>query len=97
MEEQGFFSRWFELNLIDSVVSVFERYLDRRLEKESEHLTCGLVTRQKLMKDLDLKDETLRKWEEAGLRRYQPPFEKTSKIYYKETDIERFLTVWRES
>ncbi|HFI0587195.1 TPA: XRE family transcriptional regulator [Streptococcus suis] len=95
MEEQGFFSKWFELNLIDRLVSAFESYLARRLEKESEHLTCGLVTRQKVMKDLDLKDETLRKWEDAGLKRWQPPFEKTSKIYYKETDIERFLTVWR--
>ncbi|HEM4129033.1 XRE family transcriptional regulator [Streptococcus suis] len=93
MEEQGFFTRWFELNLIDKIVAVVENYLTRRLEKEFEHLTCGLVTRQKLMKDLDLKDETLKKWEDAGLKRYQPPFEKTSKIYYKETDVERFLTV----
>ncbi|MFX3644199.1 XRE family transcriptional regulator [Streptococcus suis] len=93
MEEQVFLSRWFELNLLDKIIDVIENYLTRRLEKEFEHHTCGLVSRQKLMKDLELKDETLRKWEDAGLRRYQPPFEKTSKIYYKEADVERFLTV----
>lgn len=92
MEEQGFLSRWFELNLLDRIVQVVERYLNRRFEKEQQHLTCGLVSRQKMMKDLDLTDGTVKKWEDAGLKRYQPPFEKTAKIYYKETDIERFLT-----
>ncbi|HEL2057727.1 TPA: XRE family transcriptional regulator [Streptococcus suis] len=93
MDDKGLFTKWFEMNLIEKIVVVIENYLARRLEKEFEHHTCGLVSRQKLMRDLDLKDETLKKWEEAGLRRYQPPFEKTSKIYYKESEVERFLTI----
>jgi len=33
------------------------------------------------------------KWEEAGLRRYQPPLEDTRKIYYRVSDVLKFLGV----
>lgn len=90
---EGFLSRWFETNLLDKIVAVIESYLDRRLERESCSKTCGLVTRKQLMADLDIADDTLKRWEDLGLKRYQPPMEKSNKIFYKETDVLRFLSM----
>ena len=42
------------------------------------------------MEELDIKYKTLQKWENAGLRRYQPPLEDTRKVYYKVSDILNF-------
>lgn len=95
MTERGFLSEWFERVLLDRIVAVIENYLNRRLELEKRWRVAGLVTRQKLMDDLDIKDDTLKRWETLGLKRYQPPMEKTNKIFYKETDVEQFLSVWR--
>lgn len=86
-------SKWFETNLIERVVEILERYFDKRFELERNQRTCGLVSRKKLMDDLGIGTTTLNQWESAGLKRYQPPFERASKIYYKETDIERFLSM----
>lgn len=86
-------SKWFETNLIDRVVEILDRYFERRLELERSWRTCGLVPRKKLMDDLEIGTTTLHQWENAGLKRYQPPFERASKIYYKETDVERFLSL----
>ena len=51
------------------------------------------MSAQEAMDELDIKYKTLQKWECAGLRRYQPPLEDTRKIYYKVTDILKFLGV----
>lgn len=45
------------------------------------------------MDELDIKYMTLQKWEKAGLRRYQPPLEDTRKIYYRISDIWKFMGV----
>lgn len=46
------------------------------------------------MDELGLKYNTLRRWEEAGLKRYQPPMEDTRKVYYRVSDILAFLGVY---
>ena len=53
----------------------------------------GLISAQEAMAELDIKYKTLQKWEEAGLRRYQPPLEDTRKIYYRVSDVLKFLGV----
>ena len=44
-------------------------------------------------KELGIKANTLKRWEMAGLRRYQPPLEDTRKVFYKIKDILIFLGV----
>lgn len=51
------------------------------------------MTAQQAMDELGLKYNTLRRWEEAGLKRYQPPVEDTRKVYYRISDILAFLGV----
>ena len=51
------------------------------------------MSAKEVMEELDIKYKTLQKWEENGLRRYQPEIEDTRKVYYKITDILKFLGV----
>ncbi|HFR3248145.1 TPA: XRE family transcriptional regulator, partial [Streptococcus suis] len=53
----------------------------------------GLITAQQVKDELGIKDKTLKRWEDNGLRRYQPPLEDTRKIFYRVSDILIFLGV----
>ena len=80
-----------EHDLTDKISTVIENYLVVR-ERPKPRLT-GLISAQEAMDELDIKYKTLQKWEGAVLRRYQPPLEDTRKVYYKVTDILKFLGV----
>lgn len=80
-----------EHDLTDKISTVIENYLAVR-EIPKPRLT-GLMSAQEAMDELDIKYKTLQKWESAGLRRYQPPLEDTRKVYYRVTDILKFLGV----
>lgn len=73
------------------ILESIERYLKSR-DTVKPRLT-GLISAQEVMDELDVKYKTLQKWEDAGLRRYQPPLEDTRKIYYRISDIWKFLGV----
>ena len=80
-----------EHDLTHGILEVVEKYIEVR-DRIKPRLT-GLISAQEAMDELDIKYKTLQKWEDAGLRRYQPPLEDTRKIYYKVTDIWKFLGV----
>ena len=84
-----------EHDLTHGVLELVENYLEVR-DTAKPRLT-GLITAQEVMDELDVKYKTLQKWEDAGLRRYQPPLEDTRKIYYKINDILIFLGADKES
>ena len=80
-----------EHDLTHGILEVVEKYLEVR-DRIKPRLT-GLISAQEVMDELDVKYKTLQKWEDAGLRRYQPPLEDTRKVYYKVTDLLKFLGV----
>ncbi|MDU6561614.1 MAG: MerR family transcriptional regulator, partial [Streptococcus sp.] len=49
---------------------------------------------QQVMDELEVSYNTLKRWEEAGLKRYQAPVEGTRKVYYRKSDILAFLGVY---
>ncbi|MCK1214692.1 XRE family transcriptional regulator [Streptococcus uberis] len=51
----------------------------------------GLITQADLKKELGIEYQTLRRWEDNGLKRYQAPLEDTRKVFYKVSDILIFL------
>lgn len=80
-----------EHDLTHGILEVVEKYLEVR-DRIKPRVT-GLISAQEAMDELDIKYKTLQKWEEAGLRRYQPPLEDTRKIYYRVSDVLKFLGV----
>lgn len=53
----------------------------------------GLITQEDLKKELGIEYKTLKRFEENGLRRYQPPIENARKVFYQVSDVLRFLGV----
>lgn len=80
-----------ETQLVTGTLERVDRYLEAR-EKLPQHHT-GLISQQELKEELKLSFQTLATWEQAGLRRYQPPLEDSCKVFYRITDILVFLGV----
>ena len=80
-----------EYELTHGVLQLVENYLEAR-DTVKPRLT-GLISAQEAMDELDIKYKTLQKWEDAGLRRYHPPLEDTRKIYYRISELLKFLGV----
>ncbi|HFI0151121.1 TPA: XRE family transcriptional regulator [Streptococcus suis] len=80
-----------EADLKTGILELIENYLDAREKVKPRVL--GLITAEQLKDELGIKNKTLKRWEDSGLRRYQPPIEDTRKIFYRVSDILIFLGV----
>ncbi|MFS5511974.1 XRE family transcriptional regulator [Streptococcus agalactiae] len=80
-----------EQDLTQGVLELVGNYLEVREQTQPRRL--GLITAQQIKDELGIKAKTLKRWEDNGLRRYQPPLEDTRKHYYKVSDILIFLGV----
>ena len=52
---------------------------------------CGLYTQKDLLNLLQISPNTLKSWEEKGLKRLEPPIERTRTVYYKLENVLQFL------
>ena len=52
---------------------------------------CGLYTQKDLLNLLQVSPNTLKSWEEKGLKRLEPPIEGTRTVYYKLENVLQFL------
>ncbi|HEM4974590.1 transcriptional regulator [Streptococcus suis] len=84
-------SRESEQDLTHGLLDMVGKYLEAR-EKVKPRL-LGLITAQQIKDELDVEYKTLKRWEDNGLRRYQPPLEDTKKIFYRVSDVLKFLGV----
>lgn len=80
-----------ETELKTGILELVEAYLESHGKVKPRAL--GLIPQQQLKDELDISFQTLASWEQAGLRRYQPPLEDTRKVFYKIHDILIFLGV----
>ncbi|HEO8202493.1 TPA: XRE family transcriptional regulator [Streptococcus agalactiae] len=80
-----------EQDLTQGVLELVGNYLEVR--EQTQPRLLGLITAQQIKDELGIKAKTLNRWEDNGLRRYQPPLEDTRKHYYKVSDILIFLGV----
>ncbi|HEL1933040.1 TPA: XRE family transcriptional regulator [Streptococcus suis] len=80
-----------EQDLTQGVLELVGSYLEAR--EKVKPRTLGLITAQQVKDELGIKDKTLKRWEDNGLRRYQPPLEDTRKIFYRVSDVLIFLGV----
>ena len=49
------------------------------------------MTQKELLEQLNIAPNTLKSWELKGLKRLEPPIEGTRTVYYKVSDVIRFL------
>ncbi|HER9148743.1 Uncharacterised protein [Streptococcus pyogenes] len=85
------FSQDYEAKLLEQNLTAFNRFLEAYQKPKPRVL--GLMTAQQVKDELGIKTNTLKRWEGAGLKRYQAPLEDTRKVFYKVNDILVFLGV----
>ena len=52
----------------------------------------AIVTQKELLDILQISPNTLKSWERTGLKRLEPPIERTRTVYYKLDDVINYLT-----
>ncbi|TWS94851.1 MULTISPECIES: MerR family transcriptional regulator [unclassified Streptococcus] len=78
-----------KLNQIEQLLN----YLITLIQTQQQELKSnGLVTQKELLKILNISPNTLKSWENTGLRRLEPPIENTRTVYYKMEDVINYLT-----
>lgn len=66
--------------------------VDNYLQDSKKHKTnTGLLSQKRVLEEFEITHTTLRRWERLGLRRYTPPIEGSTNIYYKTSELLQFL------
>ena len=79
-----------KLNQIEELLNMLIVIIQQELQSNNSH---GIVTQKELLKILQISPNTLKSWENKGLKRLEPPIEGTRTIYYKLEDVIGFLTI----
>ncbi|MCG1001475.1 hypothetical protein LHT10_10040 [Lactococcus lactis] len=66
--------------LVDTVITLFKVYAHKLLDLKKDR-KLPYISKQQVMKEMDISDGTIDNWEKHGLNRYKPRY-KTSLIYY---------------
>ncbi|WP_314479182.1 MerR family transcriptional regulator [Streptococcus cristatus] len=79
-----------KLNQIEELLNTLITIIQQKLQNNDSY---GIVTQKKLLKILHISPNTLKAWENKGLKRLEPPIEGTRTVYYKMEDVIDFLTI----
>lgn len=79
-----------KLNQIEELLNMLIVIIQQELQSNNSY---GIVTQKELLKILQISPNTLKSWENKGLKRLEPPVERTRTIYYKLKDVIEFLTI----
>lgn len=79
-----------KLNQIEELLNTLITVIQKELQNTGSY---GIVTQKELLKILQISPNTLKAWENKGLKRLEPPIEGTRSVYYKMEDIIDFLTI----
>ncbi|MEI3638560.1 MULTISPECIES: helix-turn-helix transcriptional regulator [Lactococcus] len=60
-------------------------------EKNNKQVSSELFTQKELLEQLKISPNTLRSWENLGLKRLEPPIEGTRSVFYLLDDVLKFL------
>lgn len=79
-----------KLNQIEELLNTLITVIQKELQNTGSY---GIVTQKELLKILQISPNTLKTWENKGLKRLEPPIEGTRSVYYKMEDVIDFLTI----
>lgn len=91
---QGILSQEAELALLGRIEFLIDDYLSHTMLPPHSD-SFGLIQQKELIKELGISLVTLHEWERLGLTRYCPPIEGTRKVFYKKSDVMKFLSISR--
>lgn len=92
---QGILSQEAELALLERIEHLINDYLSHAMLSPHSD-SVGLIKQKELIKELGISLVTLHEWERLGLTRYCPPIEGTRKVFYKKSDVMKFLSITKK-
>ena len=61
------------------------------MNHSSDTPKLDIITQKELLKQLNISPNTLKSWENKGLKRLEPPIEGTRTVYYQLSSVINFL------
>ena len=80
---------YFELKQIENMLHSIIELLNHLNNEKSK---SGIYTQKELLSLLSISPNTLKSWENKGLKRLEPPIEGTRTVYYSISDVIEFLS-----
>jgi hypothetical protein len=65
--------------------------LIKLIQIKEQNIPLKIIQQRELLKQLNISPNTLRTWEQKGLKRLEPPIEGTRTVFYLLDDIINFL------
>ncbi|HFZ9625752.1 TPA: MerR family transcriptional regulator [Streptococcus agalactiae] len=65
--------------------------LIKLIQIKEQNIPLKIIQQRELLKQLNISPNTLKTWEEKGLKRLEPPIEGTRTVFYLLDDIINFL------
>lgn len=80
-----------ELNKLVQIEQLLKCLLTS-VKQNQKRQNVEIVTQKELLDILQISPNTLKSWERTGLKRLEPPIERTRTVYYKLDDVINYLT-----
>ena len=78
-----------KLNQIEQILNCLLALMQKQ-ENTRKHVS--ILTQKELLSILKISPNTLKSWENTGLKRLEPPIEGTRTVYYRMEDVLTYLT-----
>ncbi|HFZ9640286.1 TPA: MerR family transcriptional regulator [Streptococcus agalactiae] len=65
--------------------------LIKLIQIKEQNIPLKIIQQRELLKQLNISPDTLKTWEQKGLKRLEPPIEGTRTVFYLLDDIINFL------
>lgn len=65
--------------------------LIKLIQIKEQNIPLKIIQQRELLKQLNISPNTLKTWEQKGLKRLEPPIEGTRTVFYLLDDIIKFL------
>lgn len=81
-----------ELIKLNQIEQILNCLLALMQKQEATQKNVNILTQKELLSILKISPNTLKSWENTGLKRLEPPIEGTRTVYYRMEDVLNYLT-----
>ena len=81
-----------ELIKLNQIEQILNCLLSLMQKQENTQKNVSILTRKELLSILKISPNTLKSWEDTGLKRLEPPIEGTRTVFYRMDDVLTYLT-----
>ena len=81
-----------ELIKLNQIEQILNCLLTLMQKQENTQKNASILTQKELLSILKISPNTLKSWDNTGLKRLEPPIDGTRTVYYRMEDVLTYLT-----